>query len=78
MTNQQVKSCDTCNFGHRYYSDGYVYKDWSGCFTGDPATLPKEPDPAVFWTYVTCDKNAKKLQHVNLTGNCSAFSNRKK
>lgn len=67
------KLCDDCKFGSRLYADGYVYRDWSGCYTGDVALLPKKPDVNVFWTYVECSKNAKKLQFINLDGKCNAF-----
>lgn len=71
-------TCDECQSGKRSYADGYVYRDWSGCYTGDPAALPAVPDPDVFWTYVECKRNAKKLMHINLDGKCSVFAAIKK
>lgn len=67
------KLCDDCKFCSRLYADDYIFSDWSGRYTGDVALLPKKPDPAKFWTYMECSKNAKKLQFINLDGKCTAF-----
>lgn len=67
-------SCDSCKFNERLYSDGYVFKDWSGQYKGDVKDLPKIPDQTKFWTYQICKKNTKGLKFINLDGKCSAFS----
>jgi hypothetical protein len=72
MTDKQ-KRCDECKSNVRNYSDGFILKDWSGRFTGDPNTLPKEPDNSKFWTYQDCKKNSKKLFLLNLEGKCNYF-----
>lgn len=72
-----MKSCDDCSFGKRLYSDGLIYRNWSGRYTGDVKDLPKIPDPMKFWTYLECSKNNKGLKHVNLDGNCTVFSPKK-
>ena len=56
--------------GSRY---GYILKDWSGRFEGDPSTLPKIPDDTKFWTYHECKKNNKGLKFLNITGECQGF-----
>lgn len=76
-TDTKYKSCDECMHGRRDYADGYIYRDWSGRFEGDPSTLPTPADPDKFWTYVDCKKNAKKLMHINLDGKCSAYQQKK-
>lgn len=74
-----MKTCDECQHGKRLYADGYIYRDWSGKYEdeGDPRTLPKDPDPDEFWTYVECAKNNKGLKHINLDGKCTVFQVRK-
>lgn len=76
MSTEQ-KSCDDCQHNVRKYADGYIFRDWSGRFEGDPATLPAIPDQTKFWTYWECKKNTKKLIHLNIDGRCSAFQQRK-
>lgn len=72
-----MKDCDNCEFNTRKYSDGFIFKDWSGAYEGDPSELPKVPDNTKFWTYQECDKNKKGLKHLNLTGDCSAYKEKK-
>ena len=72
------KLCDDCQHGSRLYSDGYIYRDWSGQFEGDPSTLPGVPDQSEFWTYLECAKNNKGLKHINLDGKCTVFVQRKR
>lgn len=73
---KKVVSCDGCKHNVRHYCDGYVYKNWSGKFNGDPATLPSVPDQTKFWTYQTCKKSTPKLMHLNLDGQCKLFQQR--
>ena len=77
MPNTNYKSCDACMHGIRKYADGYIFRDWSGRFEGDPSTLPMPPDQSKYWTYWECKKNVKKLMHINLEGKCQAYQQRK-
>ena len=72
-----MNACEDCVNGKRLYADGYVMKDWSGQFKGDPSTLPMPPDNENYWTYLECSKNAKGLKFINLDGKCNAFQRRK-
>jgi hypothetical protein len=74
----EMKSCDDCVSGVRKYCDGFVFTDWSGSYTGIVEDLPKVPDPSKFWTFVECKKNVKKIQHLNLDGQCVGFQAKKK
>lgn len=74
---KELHECDECNHVARKYADGYIYRDWSGCFNGDAASLPTVPDQSKYWTYVECKKNGKKLTHLNLDGTCVAFQKKK-
>lgn len=73
MANNEQKSCDDCQHNIRKYADGYIFRNWSGRFEGDPNTLPVVPDQSKFWTYWECKKNVKKILHLNIDGKCSAF-----
>lgn len=66
-------SCNECKHSARHYCDGFILKDWSGRFEGDPSTLPKVPDDTKFWTYHECKKNNKGLKFLNITGECNGF-----
>lgn len=68
-----MKLCENCKHNSVNYADGYIFRNWSGKFDGDPSTIPKEPDQTKFWTYQECAKNNKGLKHLNLDGKCSAF-----
>ena len=76
MSKQLVK-CEDCRHNVRHYCDGYVYKDWSGCYNGNFEDLPKIPDQSVFWTYQECKKNNKGMKFLNLTGECQGFEKAK-
>jgi hypothetical protein len=65
-------SCEDCKSNVRKYADGYILKDFTK-FKGDTNILPAVPDSTKFWTYQECKKNSKKLQYLNLTGDCTAF-----
>lgn len=69
----KLVTCDNCQHGKRLYADGYILRDWSGKFNGDPATLPMPADNEKYWTYVECAKNNKGLKHINLDGKCNAY-----
>lgn len=71
-----MNSCDDCRFGSRKYSDGLVYRNWSGVYAGDVSELPAKPDPSRFWTYMECAKNNKGLKHINLAGDCKVFKSK--
>lgn len=71
--NDELNTCDNCSHGKRLYSDGYVYRDWSGRFTGDVTSLPSIPDSKKFWTYVECARNNKGLKFMNLSNSCNGF-----
>ena len=77
MTAVKLNSCNDCQHDVRKYADGYIHRNWSGKFVGDPATLPAVPDQTMFWTYQECKKNGKKLTHLNLDGTCVAFQKKK-
>jgi hypothetical protein len=78
MMNDVPKTCDDCLHGKRLYADGYIYKDWSGQFTGDISALPKVPDPDKFWTYLECARNSKGLKFMNFGGSCNGFARKTK
>ena len=73
MTEKKRVSCDDCRSNSRHYCDGFIYRNWSGKFEGDPSTLPKIPDESKFWTYQECKKNNKGIKFLNLTGECAGF-----
>jgi hypothetical protein len=79
MTDKQPKPklCDDCQHNKRLYADGYVYRDWSGLYSGLIGDLPTAPDPDKFWTYLECAKNNKGLKHINLDGKCVAYQVKK-
>ena len=70
---KELVSCEDCRSNVRHYCDGYILKDWSGKFEGDPSTLPKVSDQSRFWTYQECKKNNKGIKFLNLTGECTGF-----
>lgn len=72
MAKEQVL-CENCKSNVRHYCDGFILKNWSGKFEGDPSSLPKVPDESKFWTYQECKKNNKGLKFLNLTGECTGF-----
>ena len=76
MAKEQV-SCEDCKSNVRHYCDGFVFKNWSGCFEGDPSSLPKVPDQSKFWTWQECKKNNKGIKFLNLTGECTGFEKAK-
>jgi hypothetical protein len=67
------KSCNDCVSNSTKYCDGYIFRDWSGRYEGNPKDLPEVPDSNVFWTYQECKKNNKGLKFLNLTGDCTGF-----
>jgi hypothetical protein len=70
MSNQ---ACENCKSNTVRYCDGFVYRNWSGKYAGDPALLPNPPDKVAFWTYSECKKNAKGLKFINLHDKCQGF-----
>lgn len=70
---KEEKLCTNCKSNMVKYCDGYVHRDWSGTFAGDPKDLPEIPDSSVFWTYMECKKNSKGLKYLNLTLDCQGF-----
>lgn len=71
------KNCNDCKSYVLHYCDGYIFKDWSGKYEGNPLDLPKVPDRDKFWTYEECKKNSKGLKFLNLTGDCTGFELKK-
>lgn len=65
-------SCEDCKSNIRKYSEGYILKDFTK-YNGDISNLPDNPDTSIFWTYQECKKNQKRLQYLNLTGDCNGF-----
>lgn len=74
---KELVSCEDCRSNVRHYCEGYILKDWSGKFEGDPSSLPKIPDQNKFWTYHECKKNNKGIKFLNLTGECTGFEKAK-
>jgi len=77
MAEKEKVDCEDCRHNVRHYCDGYIYRDWSGKFEGDPSTLPKVPDVSKYWTYQECKKNNKGIKFLNLTGDCKGFEKAK-
>ncbi len=77
MADVKLKSCDDCQHGSRLYADGYIFRNWSGRFDGDPKTLPMPADDTNYWTYVECAKNNKGLKFLNVEGKCNGFQKKK-
>jgi hypothetical protein len=73
MAEKEKVFCEDCRHNVRKYCDGFIFRNWSGRFEGDPSTLPKIPDESKYWTYHECKKNTKGLQFLNLTGDCKGF-----
>ena len=73
MKPKVVKECLTCKNCTIKYADGYIYKDWSGRYGGNPDDLPKEPDITKYWTYIECKFNSKGLKLVNLMNDCNEY-----
>ena len=78
MDEKEKVFCEECKHNVRHYCDGYIFRDWSGRYEGNPADLPKIPDPSKFWTYQVCKKNTKVLTYLNLTGDCTGFEKAKR
>ena len=73
MNPKDKKECSDCKSNVVKYCDGFIFRDWSGSYLGDPNELPIEPDSSKFWTYQECKKNNKGLKFLNLIGDCAGF-----
>ena len=72
---KNTKDCSECKEHIVYYADGYILKDFTK-YVGDVSLLPTIPDESKFWVAKDCKKNSKKLQCLNLQGDCRFYSSK--
>ncbi len=72
---KDIKDCAECRDYIVNYADGYILKDFTR-YAGDVSLLPTVPDEGKFWVVKDCKKNAKKLQCLNLQGDCRFYSSK--
>lgn len=72
MSEPKLKECPNCRAFIVGYSDGFITKDFTK-FCGDSSLLPEIPDEREFWVFKDCKKNQKKLQFLNLVGDCKGY-----